>query len=73
VSVGTTRRAWADRHESKAMTPNSAVRELQEFIAALDRRVPQVRRAGEMSIAREVRMECVLAIDVSKLETWVVD
>lgn len=36
-----------------AMTPNSAVRELQELIAALDRRVPQVQRAGEASIARE--------------------
>jgi hypothetical protein len=35
------------------MTPNSAVRELQELIAALDRRVPQVQRAGEVSIARE--------------------
>lgn len=35
------------------MTPNSAVRELQELIAALDRRVPQVQRAGEASIARE--------------------
>lgn len=28
------------------------VRELQELIAALDRRVPQVRRVGETSIAR---------------------
>ena len=35
------------------MTPNNAVRELQELIAALDRRVPQVQRAGEVSIARE--------------------
>jgi hypothetical protein len=39
--------------ESMAMTPDSAVRELQELIAALDRRVPQVQRAGEVSIARE--------------------
>jgi hypothetical protein len=29
------------------------VRELQELIAALDRRLPQVQRAGEVSIARE--------------------
>ena len=29
------------------------MRELQELIAALDRRVPQVQRAGEMSIARD--------------------
>lgn len=28
-------------------------RELQELIAALDRRVPRVERAGEASIARE--------------------
>ena len=36
-----------------ALTPGHAVRELQELIAALDRRVPQVQRAGEVSIARE--------------------
>ncbi len=36
-----------------ALTPSSAVRELEELIAALDRRVPQVQRAGEASIARE--------------------
>ena len=35
------------------MTPGSVVRELQELIAALDRRVPQVQRASEASIARE--------------------
>jgi len=29
------------------------VRELQELIAALDRRLPQVQRAGEASIARD--------------------
>ena len=29
------------------------VRELRELIAALDRRVPQVQRAGEVSIARD--------------------
>jgi hypothetical protein len=29
------------------------IRELLELIAALDRRVPQVQRAGESSIARE--------------------
>ena len=36
-----------------AMTSSSAVRELLELIAALDRRVPQVQRAGEASIARD--------------------
>ena len=40
-------------NESMAMTPDSAVHELQELIAALDRRVPQVQRAGEVSIARQ--------------------
>ncbi len=30
-----------------------AVRDLRELIAALDRRVPQVQRAGEAAIARE--------------------
>ena len=35
------------------MTPSSVVRELQELIAALDRRLPQVQRAGEASIARD--------------------
>jgi hypothetical protein len=38
---------------SMAMTPSSAVRELLELIAALDRRMPQVQRAGEASIARD--------------------
>lgn len=33
-------------------TQARTVRELQELIAALDRRLPQVRRVGEMSIAR---------------------
>jgi hypothetical protein len=31
----------------------TAVRELLELIAALDRRLPQVQRAGEASIARD--------------------
>lgn len=37
----------------KDVTRSRAVRELLELIAALDRRVPQVERAGEASIARE--------------------
>ncbi len=36
-----------------AMSPGVVIRELQELIAALDRRVPQVQRAGEASIARD--------------------
>ncbi|HXE79746.1 MAG TPA: hypothetical protein VNK41_03280 [Vicinamibacterales bacterium] len=34
-------------------TSKKAVRELRELIAAIDRRVPQVHRAGEASIAAE--------------------
>jgi hypothetical protein len=33
-------------------TPAQIIRELYELIAALDRRVPQVERAGEIAIAR---------------------
>jgi hypothetical protein len=36
-----------------AMTRARVVRELLELIAALDRRVPHVERAGEASIARD--------------------
>ncbi len=42
------------------------VRELRELIAALDRRVPHVERAGEVSIARAaaaLRLEAVRRID----------
>jgi len=35
------------------MTSASVLRELRELIVALDRRVPQVHRAGEVSIARD--------------------
>jgi hypothetical protein len=35
------------------MTSTRVVRQLRELIAALDRRVPQVLRAGEASIARD--------------------
>ena len=33
--------------------PSNAVRELEELSAALDRRLPQVQRVGEVSIAGE--------------------
>lgn len=36
-----------------AVTRRQLISELQELIAALDRRVPQVERAGELSIARD--------------------
>lgn len=35
------------------MIRRRVVRELMELIAALDRRMPQVQRAGEASIARD--------------------
>jgi hypothetical protein len=35
------------------MTHADLVRELQELIAALDRRLPRVEQAGEASIARD--------------------
>ena len=36
-----------------AMTVPELTRELEDLIAALDRRVPRVERAGEADIARE--------------------
>jgi hypothetical protein len=36
-----------------ALTSNELALELRELIAALDRRVPRVERAGEASIARD--------------------
>ena len=36
-----------------AMTASELARELEELIAALDRRVPRVERAGEAAIARD--------------------
>jgi hypothetical protein len=38
---------------SVAMTRSGLVRELLELIAAIDRRMPQMHRAGEASIARD--------------------
>ena len=36
-----------------ALNTGELARELEELIAALDRRVPRVEQAGEVSIARE--------------------
>ena len=38
------------------VTRNGRVRRLRELIAALDRRVPHVERAGEAAIARDAAM-----------------
>jgi hypothetical protein len=35
------------------VTDSASIRELLELIAALDRRVPHIQRAGEASIARD--------------------
>jgi len=35
------------------MSDAASIRTLRQFIAALDRRLPQVRRMGEATIARE--------------------
>jgi hypothetical protein len=60
------------------MTPDTAraagsraqtVRELYELIAALDRRVPQVERVGEMSIARAASaLKCEALKRIEELE-----
>lgn len=41
-----------DPKTTGAATRETTIRELHELVAALDRRVPQVQRAGEVSIAR---------------------
>ena len=41
------------RREFVALTTAERLRELQELIAALDRRVPQIERAGDAAIARD--------------------
>jgi hypothetical protein len=43
----------APRSPEVAVMSSQLVRELQELIAALDRRVPRVEQAGEASIARD--------------------
>ncbi len=43
----------AARSEPVAVTTTELVRELEELIAALDRRVPRVEQAGEAAIARD--------------------
>ena len=56
------------------MTRSSAVRELLELIAALDRRVPQVQRAGESSIARDAAALKVRALKrIEELERERID
>jgi hypothetical protein len=42
-----------DRVKSTRTGTGQTIRELREFVAALDRRVPQVERVGEAAIARD--------------------
>jgi hypothetical protein len=46
-------RRGSPRGTPMAVTSADVLRELRELIAALDRRAPQVERAGEVAIARE--------------------
>jgi len=55
-----------DRTTTADTTRRRTVRELRELLAALDRRVPQVQRAGEISIAKaaaKLRAEAVKRIE----------
>jgi hypothetical protein len=52
-----------------ALTTEELLRELHELIAALDRRVPHIERAGEAAIAREAAVLREQAVKrVSELE-----
>jgi hypothetical protein len=42
--------------KSMALTPARMIRALRELVAALDRRAPQVERAGEESIAHDAAL-----------------
>jgi hypothetical protein len=45
------------------MSTSELARELEELIAALDRRVPRVEQAGEVAIAREAAALRTRALD----------
>jgi hypothetical protein len=45
--------SMAEKKTASAAERARALRHLRELIAALDRRVPHIERAGEISIARE--------------------
>ena len=55
-----------------ASSPAQTVRELLELSAALDRRVPQVERVGEISIARDasaLKLEALKRIEEIERES----
>jgi hypothetical protein len=52
-----------------AMTSPQVIRKLRELVAALDRRVPQVHRAGEAAIARDAAVLRARALErIQELE-----
>jgi len=62
----------ADPATAEEMARARTIWELHELIAALDRRVPQVQRAGEPSIARaaaDLRARAVRRIEELERET----
>jgi hypothetical protein len=64
------------RWTAMAVTRTQAVRELLELIAALDRRLPQMHRAGEASIARDaaaLKARALKRIDELEREPFAVE
>jgi hypothetical protein len=58
-----------DKTSAHEADPARALRRLRELIAALDRRVPRVERAGETGIARDAATLRARAVDrMTKLE-----
>lgn len=55
--------AARDRAVRRRMNPHELTRELEELIAALDRRVPRVEQAGEATIARDAAALRAKAVD----------
>jgi hypothetical protein len=51
-SPGAAVAAMTERAAASPIDREQTLRELQELVAALDRRVPQVERVGEIAIAR---------------------
>ena len=61
VERGATR--GIERRTPVALTPPELTRELEELIAALDRRVPRVQEAGEAAIAHDAAALRAKAVD----------
>jgi hypothetical protein len=62
----------AAQWQSMAVTRTRIIRDLRELIAGLDRRTPQVERAGEAAIARDaaaLKARALKRIEMLQLET----